>query len=1630
MKSSHRSLILLFFLTVGFSAYAEEPTSEKISYYKKIRPILQAHCQGCHQPAKDKGDYIMTDFAKLLAGGDSGEAAIVPGKPEASLLVAQVTVDAEGHVEMPPKGDPLHETQVALIRQWIKEGAVDDTPENAIQKYDRDHPPAYSRPPVITSIDYSSDGKWLAVAGFHEALLFDADGKKLQARLIGLSERIESVRFSPDGKWLAVTGGLPARMGEVQIWDVATHQLKTSIPVTFDTVYGASWSPDSKLVALGGADNTLRVVEALSGKQVLYQNSHTDWVFDTCFSEKGTHVVSVGRDMTAKLNELATQRFVDNITSITPGALKGGIAAVDQVPGKDDIVFGGADGQPKMYRMFRNKARKIGDDFNLLRKFEAMKGRVFGIDISNDAKVFVAGSSLDGEGVVRLYDLSIEKPRWSVDVDTSIYAVALTPDASRVAATGADGQVRFFQAADGKALGSFSPAPLSASMPEMVSKLIVEPSSVEIVTPVDYAQMVVLLQQDGALRDVTREVSFGIDAAFAKISSNGMLTPKGDGNTALRIKWGDLRAEIPVKISGQAEAFTPDYIHDVTPVLSKLGCNQGTCHGAKDGKNGFKLSLRGYDPIYDVRAFTDDLGARRINFASPDDSLMLLKATAGVPHEGGQLTKPGETYYRIIRDWIAHGAKLDMESPRVSRIALYPENPTVQNIGDSVQFRIVATYADGRQRDVSSEAFIETANGEVVETDKSGLAKTIRRGEAPILARFEGAYAVTTVTVMGDRSGFAWKQMPVYNKVDEFVDAKLKRMKILPSDLCTDAEFVRRIHLDLTGLPPTSEAVKAFLADKTDSRKKREALIDTLIGNDDYVDFWSNKWADLLQVNRKFLGPEGARLFRDWIRNEVAANTPYDQFSRKVLTATGSNKANPPASYFKILRTPEDIMENTTHLFLATRFNCNKCHDHPFERWTQDQYYEMAAYFAQVELKKAPEAGDKQIGKTAVEAGKPLFELISDKKGGDIKHERTGAVTPPAFPYSARHDVAKEASRREQLAAWMTSADNQYFARSYVNRVFGYLTGTGIIEPLDDIRAGNPPSNPELLDWLTSKFVESGFDVRQLMNVICKSRTYQLSIVSNKWNEDDAINYSHAKARRLPAEVLYDSIYAVVGSQSKFPGVPVGTRAAALPDVGVKLADGFLGNLGRPNRETSCECERSNELQLGPVMALVSGPTVGNAISDGKNALPAMVSEYSDDRQLINELYVRVLSRPATEQEVDLCASVLKQIDADHQVVTDELKKYEASYAQIKETREADRVARIKALEEQLASHREAIAPERAKLEKARADKVAAEEKKLRDYEAAIPGKIAGNYGDGKSLTIWHPVQPAVAVAQKATLKLESNQVVFAEGTLSKDVYTIEFETDINNITGLQLEALTDDRLPGKGPGRPENGNFVVSEIKFFTTPVDDPKKRTEVKFKDARATFSQQNYEVKKAFNNVANDGWAISPQMGKNQTAVFMLKDKVNPEGKVRVIIEISNQHSDNKHVLGKFRLSLTNSGKVDLAPPMEIVSIAKIAEGQRTPEQAKQVFDYFVAQDAHHRNLVNALNVAKRPVPENAQVTQFNKRIAEAKKPLGEDPVFARLKRTVELSTQQLGNKRLTAAQDIAWALINNPAFLFNR
>ncbi|MHB1559750.1 MAG: c-type cytochrome domain-containing protein [Isosphaeraceae bacterium] len=374
----------------------------KVSYDRQVRPILQAQCQGCHQPAKAGGAYVMTAFDRMIKGGESGEAAILPGKPHESFLIDKITPQG-GKAEMPQDKPPLSAAEIDIITRWIAQGAVDDTPQNARARYDLEHPPEYSRLPVIPAVAFSPDGSLLAVAGFHEVLLWKADGSQPVARLIGLAQRIESLAFSPDGKRLAVAGGRPARMGEVQVWDVAKRKLVMSIAVTYDTVYGVSWSPDGSKIAFGCVDNTVRAIDAKTGQQVLFMGSHSDWALDTVFSADGSHLISVGRDMTAKLTEVATQRFVDNITSITPGALKGGLGALARHPKRDEIVVGGSDGEPKLYRVFRQTVRVIGDDSNLIREFPPVAGRVTSVAVSADGKRIAAAGSLDGAGEVAIY---------------------------------------------------------------------------------------------------------------------------------------------------------------------------------------------------------------------------------------------------------------------------------------------------------------------------------------------------------------------------------------------------------------------------------------------------------------------------------------------------------------------------------------------------------------------------------------------------------------------------------------------------------------------------------------------------------------------------------------------------------------------------------------------------------------------------------------------------------------------------------------------------------------------------------------------------------------------------------------------------------------------------------------------------------------------------------------------------------------------------------------------------------------------------------------------------------------------------------------------------------------------------
>ena len=480
----NRILLSLGLALLSSPLLAADPV--KVSYYKEIRPIFQQQCQGCHQPAKSLGGFVMTSHADLFKKGDSEQAGVTAGKPAESLLV-KLLGEVPGRARMPKAKDPLADAQVKLITRWVAEGAVDDTPASAkAPLVDAEHPPVYEALPVISALAYSPNGQILAVSGYHEVILRSADGKSQIARLVGLSERIQSLAFSPDGKWLAVSGGDPGRFGEVQIWDMAKNSLKISIPVSFDTVYGVSWSPDSKLIACGCADNTIRGFEALTGKQVIFQGAHADWVLGSSFSQDGQHLVTVSRDRSVKLTEVPTNRFIDNVTSITPGALKGGLLAVQVRPGKmvnkdgkprlavtpndtpgapprlyDELLVAGADGQPRLYKMHREVKRVIGDDSNKVRDYEKLPGRIYSLAFNQTGSAFVAGSSLDGVGEARIYETDSGKRVATCEgVKSPVYAVTFSPDGKTVATGGFDGLIRFNDAVTGKLIGEVTPVPL------------------------------------------------------------------------------------------------------------------------------------------------------------------------------------------------------------------------------------------------------------------------------------------------------------------------------------------------------------------------------------------------------------------------------------------------------------------------------------------------------------------------------------------------------------------------------------------------------------------------------------------------------------------------------------------------------------------------------------------------------------------------------------------------------------------------------------------------------------------------------------------------------------------------------------------------------------------------------------------------------------------------------------------------------------------------------------------------------------------------------------------------------------------------------------------------------------------
>ncbi len=790
-------------------------------------------------------------------------------------------------------------------------------------------------------------------------------------------------------------------------------------------------------------------------------------------------------------------------------------------------------------------------------------------------------------------------------------------------------------------LAPLARAEAPAAETPQVAELVTLPASLELKGVRDSRRLLVLGKTAaGDLIDLTASATVKPTDAIATLDADGYVTPVAVGNGQVTVSAAGRTIEVPLVVADVTP--TPvSYTREVTPVMSKAGCNAGTCHGAQDGKAGFKLSLRGYDTRFDYDALVDELSARRFDRSNPSQSLMLLKPTQGVPHVGGFLFDEDSRYYKLLHQWIAEGATFDTVT-RVTRIEMLPVNPVLDREGRELAQMVIAHFDDGTSRDVTREAVYSSSDFNVATVENAGklagTVKSVRRGETAILVRYEGAYAVNTITVLGDRSGFAWEDSPEFNFVDTHVNTKLRKLKIQASGLCTDAEFLRRISLDLTGMPPTADQARAFLDDPRDSKTKREAKIDELLATESYVDHWTLKWSDLLLSSRKTLGDKGVWAFQDWIRSSLSRNVPYNQFVRDLVTANGSTFENPAANYYRASRELTVTLENMTQVFIGTRFSCAKCHDHPFERWTQNQYYQLGAYFADVGRKPGARAGDEVV-----------YAL---RYPSAVVNPRTNVAAQAAFPFTHPGSQDNPAmGLRTRLADWLTAPQNPYFATTVVNRYWSYLNGRGIIDPVDDIRSSNPPSNPELLKALVDDFVASGMDLRHLLRTIARSHTYQRSFETNRWNEDDTQNYSHFVPRRLSAEQLFDAIMVATQSPVTLPGVPGDFRATQLPDPTVNVE--FLEMFGRAPREIPCECERSVEVSLAQTLTLINGPTVADAIKHPQGLATRLAASNAEPQELTRGVYLSVLGRQPTEAELQAADDYFKNIPTKAEAVED-----------------------------------------------------------------------------------------------------------------------------------------------------------------------------------------------------------------------------------------------------------------------------------------------------------------------------------------------------------------------------------------
>jgi hypothetical protein len=764
--------------------------------------------------------------------------------------------------------------------------------------------------------------------------------------------------------------------------------------------------------------------------------------------------------------------------------------------------------------------------------------------------------------------------------------------------------------------------------PALAAELVelrVFPSEINLTTQRDQQSVVAqAVYDDGITRDVTSQAEWNLgDGKLVRRDGNA-LYPQADGETTLTVSFDGKSKEIPVRVQ-ESEAERPiSFKLDVMPVFMKAGCNTGACHGAARGKDGFMLSLFGYDPDGDHHRITREQPGRRVDLAVPEASLLVEKSVGEVPHTGGKRFDANSFLNKPLVEWIAAGTPEDPEDQaKCVGIELYPKQAVLDGEGEAQQLLVVAKYSDGTTRDVTSLAVFRSNNEGSVEVDEAGLATAGERGEAFVMASFDVHNVGSQFLALP--KGLEYEPQPTepVNYIDELVDLKLKKLRMHPSEQCSDEEFLRRIYIDLIGMVPTYAEYSEFIQDSDPD--KRTKKIDELLERKEFTELWVSKWAEWLMMrSSNQVSEKSIFLYYQWLVDQIANNVPMDEMVRDILASEGGTFTTPQTNFYEIERNQLQVAENVAQIFMGMRIQCAQCHNHPFDRWTQDDYYNFAAFFSQIGRKRGEDYRE---------------QVIFNRGGGEVRHPVTGQNATPQFLGGGRPEIPGGTDRRKVLAEWLASPDNPYFASNFANRIWQHFFGIGIIEEVDDVRISNPASNPELLEALAEKFTEYNYDFRKLVRDICVSNAYQRTTRRNESNMHDEANFAHQNIRRIKAESMLDIISQVTRTKDKFSKLPEGARA-------VQIADGrtstyFLRTFGRAERETACSCEVKMEPTLSQALHLLNGDTVNNKMRQGGVIKKLLEEGELEPLEAIDRLYVICLTRLPTEEEKEALAPLV-----------------------------------------------------------------------------------------------------------------------------------------------------------------------------------------------------------------------------------------------------------------------------------------------------------------------------------------------------------------------------------------------------